>query len=81
MIEPKMRNKSKIKVAIAGTGFGESVHLPALRNSEVLEPVSIWHPRKSKLNETCKSHDLIGYTSWEESENTAYKLFLGAHSS
>ena len=34
-----------LKVAIAGLGFGEAVHLPALRACPGTEPVALWHPR------------------------------------
>ena len=34
-----------IRVGIAGLGFGEKVHLPALYANKSLEPISLWHPR------------------------------------
>ncbi len=55
-----------IGVAIAGLGFGESVHLPALRSVEGLEPVALWHPRKEKLEIACKNNELTGYQDWEQ---------------
>ena len=33
-------------VAIAGLGFGEKVHLPALAAATDLEAVALWHPRQ-----------------------------------
>ena len=38
-----------LKVAIAGLGFGEAVHLPALRACPGTEPVALWHPRPERL--------------------------------
>ncbi len=55
-----------IGVAIAGLGFGESVHLPALKASKDLNPVAIWHPRKIRLEESCERNNLIGYGDWPQ---------------
>lgn len=55
-----------IGVAIAGLGFGEKVHLPALRSNPYLEPVALWHPRKERLEESYKKHGIIGYQNWDE---------------
>ena len=41
-------------VAIAGLGFGESVHLPALRDCPSTEPVALWHPRTERLEAACR---------------------------
>tara|TARA_Y100001970_G_scaffold292716_1_gene435407 strand:- start:6793 stop:7893 length:1101 start_codon:yes stop_codon:yes gene_type:complete len=45
---------NKIKVAIAGIGFGKKVHMPALENCEELELTGLYHPTKkiSELNIT-----------------------------
>ena len=58
--------KNKTKVAIAGLGFGESVHLPALKSNNNLEPIALWHPNKSKLDESCKRNNLIGFDKCSE---------------
>ncbi len=55
-----------IGVAIAGLGFGESVHLPALSTNKDLTALSLWHPQKEKLESACKKHNLSGQTSWAE---------------
>ena len=53
-----------IGVAIAGLGFGESVHLPALQSNPELEPVALWHHRQDRLQQACNSSGLKGYESW-----------------
>ncbi len=53
-----------IGVAIAGLGFGESVHLPALKANPDLQPVALWHPRTERLEKACNQHELIGYSDW-----------------
>lgn len=54
-----------IGVAIAGLGFGEAVHLPALRANADLNPVALWHPRKERLDEACAAHGLPGHDNWD----------------
>ena len=51
-------------VAIAGLGFGESVHLPALRACPLTEPVALWHPRAERLEQACRAADLPGSTDF-----------------
>jgi predicted dehydrogenase len=53
-IEPPLR------VAIAGLGFGEKVHLPALRACAHSEPVALWHPRPERLEVACHNAELPG---------------------
>jgi len=61
------REREQISVAIAGLGFGESVHLPALfANKGLFLPPSLWHPRSDRLKEACKANNLEGYERWEE---------------
>ncbi len=55
-----------INVAIAGLGFGEKVHLPALRENKDLKAVSLWHPRANRLEDACKENNLKGTTNWSE---------------
>ena len=66
-----------IGVAVAGLGFGEKVHLPALSANPDLEAVALWHPRRGRLDQACATHGLAGYDdsrpfyhSDEESEST-----------
>ncbi len=54
-----------IGVAIAGLGFGESVHLKALAAQSDLEAVALWHPRRERLDQACLEHNLPGYHDWE----------------
>lgn len=51
-------------VAIAGLGFGESVHLPALRACPLTEPVALWHPRAERLEQACRAANLSGSTEF-----------------
>ena len=54
-----------IGVAIAGLGFGEKVHLPALEANADLTPVALWHPRPERLEQACSTHGLPGHADWE----------------
>ena len=56
---------SPIGVAIAGLGFGESVHLKALASQPDLQAVALWHPRRERLDQACLEHNLPGYDDWE----------------
>lgn len=51
-------------VAIAGLGFGEAVHLPALRSCPGTEPVALWHPRPERLEAACSASGLGGSTDF-----------------
>ena len=53
-----------IGVAVAGLGFGEKVHLPALEACSDLRAAALWHPRRQRLDEACLSHGLVGYDDW-----------------
>ena len=55
----------RLGVAIAGLGFGEKVHLPALRDCPLTEPVALWHPRQDRLDQACAAADLPGFTNFE----------------
>jgi predicted dehydrogenase len=50
---------------VAGLGFGETVHLPALRACAGTEPVALWHPRQERLERACRTAELPGFTSFE----------------
>ena len=39
----KNNQKESIGIAIAGLGFGEAVHLPALNATSSLKPIGLWH--------------------------------------
>ena len=51
-------------VAIAGLGFGEKVHLPALRACGHSEPVALWHPRQERLEAACRNAELPGHSDF-----------------
>lgn len=62
-----MLNKNQpIRIAIAGLGFGESVHIPAALFNENIELVGLWHPRPERLREACSKHNLYAYENWED---------------
>ena len=54
-----------IGVAIAGLGFGESVHIPALKSNPLFKPLALWHPRKERLLEWSKSNQIEFKEDWE----------------
>ena len=58
--------KKKLGVAIAGLGFGEKVHIPALRSINEIELVSLWHPNHERLLKACDDNNIKGYSNWEE---------------
>jgi hypothetical protein len=57
-IEPPLR------VAIAGLGFGEKVHLPALRSCRHTAPAALWHPRQERLEAACRKAELPGHSDF-----------------
>ena len=38
----------KLRIALAGLGFGKKIHLEALKESEYLIPTAIYHYKKEK---------------------------------
>jgi len=57
---------NKLNIAIAGTGFGASVHLPALRYSDKLNAYSLFHYKESKKEEIENKYGLNCYCNWGE---------------
>lgn len=57
---------SPLRVAVAGLGFGEKVHLPALRDCPLTEPVALWHPRPDRLEAACRASGLPGSSDLEQ---------------
>ena len=57
-------NHLPLRVAVAGLGFGETVHLEALRASPQWQPVALWHPRAERLEQACAQHQLSGTTDF-----------------
>jgi len=54
-----------LRVAVAGLGFGEKVHLPALADCPATEPVALWHPRAERLEAACRQSGLPGTTDFD----------------
>jgi len=53
-----------LRVAVAGLGFGEQVHLPALAACALTEPVALWHPRAERLEQACAASGLPGFSDY-----------------
>ena len=53
-------------VAIAGLGFGEKVHLPALRACPQAVPVALWHPRQERVEQASRAAELPGSSHFEQ---------------
>ena len=58
-----------IRIAIAGLGFGESVHIPASLFNENIDLVGLWHPSPERLKEACDKHNLSAYENWKDLVN------------
>ena len=56
----------KTNVGIAGYGFGNKVHLQALRESSTLNPLFFYHPNESKCLKIEKETNLKCYSNWDE---------------
>ncbi len=61
-----IKKNQPIRIAIAGLGFGESVHIPAALSNENIELVGLWHPRPDRLKEACLKHNLFAYEKWAD---------------
>ncbi len=59
-------NNSSAGIAIAGLGFGESVHLPALQSNKGLKPIALWHPQKSRLEKAFKETQINCHENWSQ---------------
>ena len=67
-----MINKNPpLRIAIAGLGFGENVHIPASLSNKNIELVGLWHPRPERLKEACHKYQLRAYESWKDLGNVA----------
>ncbi len=58
-------NRKPIGVAIVGLGFGEAVHLPALKANPQFNPISLWHPRFKLLEEVSNRHQIGLHENWD----------------
>ncbi|MFM7394349.1 MAG: Gfo/Idh/MocA family protein [Cyanobium sp.] len=54
-----------LRVAVAGLGFGEKVHLCALTDCPSTEPVALWHPRPERLEQATRSSGLPGFSTFD----------------
>ena len=62
-----MNNKSKkLRIAIAGLGFGKKVHLEALKDSNYLIPVAIYHYEKRQKLTLEKETGIDFFHDWGE---------------
>ena len=62
-----MTNKRrKLRIAIAGLGFGKKVHLEALKESDHLIPTAIYHYEKKHKSILEKETGLIFYHNWKD---------------
>ena len=59
------KNK-KLRIAIAGLGFGKKVHLEALKESDFLKPVAIYHYDKNQKSVLEKETGLEFFHDWED---------------
>ncbi|MGC6483508.1 MAG: Gfo/Idh/MocA family protein [Synechococcus sp.] len=64
-MQSKSAPQPPIGVAIAGLGFGEAVHLPALQANPGLNPVALWHSRQERVDLACQSPGLKGFIHWD----------------
>ena len=52
-------------MALVGLGFGEKIHLPALRDCPLTEPVALWHHRPERLEQACTAAELPGFSDFD----------------
>ncbi|MFM8259539.1 MAG: Gfo/Idh/MocA family protein [Vulcanococcus sp.] len=64
-LNPSRTDPRPLGVAVAGLGFGETVHLPALRACPLTEPVALWHPRQERLDQATATTGLPGFTDFD----------------
>ncbi len=57
---------NSIGIAVAGLGFGESVHIPALKANSKAELISLWHHRKERLIELSEKHMITTTSNWND---------------
>ena len=55
---------SKLKIAIAGLGFGEKVHIPALKDSDYFDLKFVYHHNKNKIDQIEKITGVKCYGDW-----------------
>ena len=55
---------SKLKIAIAGLGFGEKVHIPAIKESDHFDLKFLYHHDKNKIDQIEKNTGVKCYGDW-----------------
>ena len=55
---------SKLKIAIAGLGFGEKVHIPAIKESDHFDLKFLYHHDKNKIDHIEKNTGVKCYGDW-----------------
>ena len=61
----KSDTPQKLRIAIAGLGFGKKIHLEALKESDYLIPTAIYHYKKEKGPSLENETGLNFYHDWE----------------
>jgi len=62
----KNHTPQKLRIAIAGLGFGKKVHLEALKESDYLIPTAIYHYNKEKGPSLEQETGLFFYHNWKK---------------
>ena len=62
----KSNTSQKLRIAIAGLGFGKKIHLEALKESDYFIPTAIYHYKKEKGPSLEKETGLNFYHDWEK---------------
>ncbi len=62
----KNNTSSKLRIAIAGLGFGKKIHLEALKESDYFIPTAIYHYKKEKGPSLENETGLNFYHEWEK---------------
>ena len=62
---PSAPSPRPLGVALVGLGFGEKVHLPALLDCPLTEPVALWHHRPDRLEQARAATGLPGFERFE----------------
>ena len=70
-------NENLIGIAIVGLGFGEAVHLPALKANPKLQPIALWHPRSDRLREASNKHHIDLHLNWSSLLNDSKVKMVG----
>ena len=55
---------SKLKIAIAGLGFGEKVHIPAINESDHFDLKYLYHHNKNKVSQIEQNTGVKCFSDW-----------------